>query len=124
MELYAPKEFWELSLDERQGKCGAGEGLGEKLVPDNILGLWVRPACSIHDFMQEIGETHEDFKESNRVFHNNLYRIIDNKGGWLKRPRYVVATGYYLAVSSPIGSLIYWKNKNKKETMGRFYNNA
>ncbi len=118
LDLYAPKEFWELPFKDRQGKCGAGEGLAEKIVPDRILGLWIRPACSIHDFMQGVGNTHEDFKESNRVFHYNLYRIIKEKGGWLKYPRYVIATGYYIAVASPIGAMIYWKDKNKPEELG------
>ena len=118
MTLYAPKEFWDLPESDRQGRCGAGEGWAEKVVPDNILGLRITPACSIHDYMFAVGTDIEDFYEANRVFHNNLYRLIQ-EGTWVLRFwRRRIADGYYEAVQSPIGAMTYWKLKNKPEELG------
>ena len=118
MSLYAPKEFWELPQDQREGRCGAGEGLGEKLVPDNILFICVTPACSIHDFQFAVGETHTDFKEANRVFHNNLYRIIQSGSWWLRFARRRIADIYFKVVDGPLGAMVFWNNKNKPEVLG------
>ena len=118
IKLYAPKEFWELPSDQRQGRCGAGKGLAEKLVPEKILFLSVTPACSIHDYMFAVGETLEDFNEANRVFHNNMYRLIEEGKWYLKFWRRRIADGYFEAVQSPIGSMLYWKGKNKPENLG------
>ena len=118
MNLYAPKEFWELSEEERSRGCGPGQGVGDKLVADHILGLRIGHACAIHDYMWALGETIEDFDRANRVFINNIYRLIQGGSRWLRFPRRIIANFYYEAVQGPIGALIYWYDKNKPENMG------
>ncbi len=117
--LCAEPEYWALTPDERKGRCGPGRGFIEKIIPDNILGVAITAACKIHDFMFKFGEGHEGFKKANRVFHYNLYRLIDNSDAIWKYLCYPIATGYFLVVASPVGAIVYWKDKNKPEELER-----
>ena len=118
--LYAPKEYWDLPLAQRSGRCGPGEGIWEMIIPDYFLGLKVTPACSIHDWMWKQGKTHHDFLFSNRVFLYNLYRLIElGSTSWmLKKMRNGMARLYYWKVSGVRGRLRYWEVVNKPEEMG------
>ena len=118
MNLFAPKEFWELPEDQRNGRCGPGKGLGEKLVPDNLILLSITDCCSIHDYDFAVGETHEDFKKANRVFHNNMYRKIKQGSWWFRWARRRIADIYFKVVDGPLGAMTYWKNKNKPDELG------
>jgi len=118
MKLFAPKEYWEMSkeaIDEITGGCGPG-GLGDKLVPDTIYGLSIFAACRIHDFMWHFGVTQEDKDIADRVFKNNMIRIIEAKTKykiikWLRIRR---ANTYYKAVSV-FGDGAYWNDKNSED---------
>jgi hypothetical protein len=118
--LYAPDWYWLLPQEEREkGRCGAGEGLGEKLVPETIYFLSIRGACQIHDKMYWKGKTSKDKQEADRVFLNNILRIIDANTSnsllkWLRRRR---AYKYYEAVAN-FGGAAFWKDKNKPEEWG------
>jgi hypothetical protein len=108
--LYAPPGF-SASPYANDGRCGPGRGLMEKIVPDYILGLCVTVACRIHDFMYSIGESLEDKKVADMTLKNNMFRLIEARGGWLKYPRLVLAQGYYVAVSAA-GGPAFWAEKD------------
>lgn len=117
-KLYAPEWYWKLPEDIRsKGRCGPGRGLGEKLIPETIWGLSVTPACQIHDQMYEKGETIGDKESADRVFLNNMLRIINGNSNrfmrWLRTRR---ALKYYEAVRD-FGGPAFWSNKNKPEEM-------
>lgn len=121
--LYAPKEFWDLPEAQRQGRCGPGEGLGDKLVPDHILGVKITPACSIHDYMfKTMDGSYKNFKSSNRVFLYNMYRLIERESdSWnplLKYARRALARFYYRRVAGPVSAIYYWSIHNDPEEMG------
>lgn len=120
-ELYAPKEFWKLTESEKdQFRCGPGRGILEQLVPDKILGLSIRPACAIHDFMYSVAEYSIKAKEeADRVFLNNMIRLATSSGkiNWLTRLRLRFVVIYYQAVKD-FGGLTFWKNKNKPTEIG------
>lgn len=114
MELYAPNSYWELSDSARAeivNGCGT-RGIIGLLVPDTILGLSIKAACNIHDYMYHVGLTIDDKKEADRVFLNNMLRLID--GGWriFKIPRIHRARIYYDAVKY-CGGPAFWDGKNK-----------
>jgi hypothetical protein len=115
MKLWAPKSYWTASRDAIEsvtGGCGPG-GIGDHLVPDTIYGLSVRPACEIHDWMYFVGETLENKIQADRVFLNNMVRLIDAGAGCgvLKHMRRLRARTYYLAVKH-FGGPFFWADKN------------
>ena len=80
--LDAPDEYWELTIEEIEkiiestGGCGPG-GIGDYLVPDTLYGVInVKDACRIHDYMYAVGETHKEKVEADKVFLDNMKRII------------------------------------------------
>lgn len=114
-EIYAPKEFWSDEYYLNRG-CGPGP-FGDKFVPDK---LWwhcnIQLACAIHDFMYRYGEMIEDKEKADRVFLNNMQRIIDCHGypKLIKRMMYWSAYRYYLVVKK-YGGPAFWNDKNKPE---------
>ena len=119
MKLFAPEIYWLLSEEARAeivNGCGTRGILG-LLVPDSIWGLCITPACNIHDFMYSVGVTTKDKEEADRVFLNNMLRMIDD-GVWiLKRPRIIRARTYYASVKV-CGGPAFWAGKNRPEEMG------
>lgn len=120
--LYAPEEFWEIPPDILEsvigrGGCGPGK-IGDRLVPDNLLGLSILWACKIHDYMWEVGCTEEDRREADRVFLNNMLRLVDSADSmWLVTViRRRMALFYYRKVAN-YGSIFYWRGKNPLNTM-------
>lgn len=95
--------------------CGT-TGWKGKLVPDRLWFLSISEACNIHDFMYIVGETLEEKQLADRVFLNNMLRIIDAHGGWyfIQARRRRLAFVYYSAVDS-FGGPAFWKDKNKLE---------
>lgn len=118
MRLYAPPRYWDLSEKTRQllsNGCGT-DGWKGKLVPESMYGLNISAACDIHDYMYLIGETQVDKEEADRVFLNNLLRIIENRGGWLAWFRRRRALKYYEAVEQ-FGGPAFWNEKNPPTTI-------
>lgn len=112
MQLYKPVNFV-------KKKCnGCGTGWNAKLVPNTIYFLNIKNACCIHDYMYEVGKTQEDKEEADRVFLNNMLRIIEAKKTWyyphhLARTR---ALTYYATVVN-FGSTAFWEGKNNEENI-------
>ena len=118
-ELYAPEQYWllyDVARAELVNGCGT-RGIIGILVPDTIWGLRITTACNIHDWMYGVGTILADKEEADRVFLNNMLRLIDGGWWWLKRPRILRAREYYQAVKI-CGGPAFWSGKNKKEAMG------
>ena len=86
--------------------CGAGGGIGDKLVPDEICAVSVRHVCFDHDMGFAVGpDTREAFHSHNKRFYRNLLSVIVASD--LQGKELVAATnacaGYFLAVESPLG---------------------
>jgi hypothetical protein len=117
MKLYAPPMYQSLTPE---GKAEICNGCGAKgsgwLIPDSMWFLNITEACNIHDFMYLIGEDEEDRHEADRVFLNNLLRIIEaeTKWAWLKPLRRRRALKYYEAVRM-FGGPAFWSGKNEPE---------
>lgn len=79
--------------------CGP-RGLGDKIIPDKILFISVKPACMVHDFEYQIGVTLRDKKNADERFKNNLLAIVNKRSSFwpLKVLRRHIALGYYTAV--------------------------
>ena len=116
--LFAPASYVnalpEVRLQMVNG-CGPGGWLTD-LVPDTIYGLDISAACNIHDWMYAEGETIEDKQLADRVFLNNLVRIINHetRWAWLRWLRRRRALKYYLAVKN-FGGPFFWTDKNAED---------
>jgi len=124
MQLYAPASYIAAPPETRLqvvNGCGPG-GWKVDLVPDRMWGLDVSPACDIHDWMYVVGLTLADKEEADRVFLNNLLRLIDSAPGWhnqlwlLKRLRRNRARFYYEAVQH-FGGPAFWSGKNQQTNL-------
>ena len=119
VKLFAPAAYWRTPAEEVDlitGGCGPG-GFGDKFVPDKILWVSVFEACRIHDWMYHIGTTEEHRAEADRVFKNNMQRIVRHHGGFLRYPREILVLGYYVSVSY-CGGPAFWDSKNDDLEMG------
>lgn len=119
-QLYAPKAYWDMDpkmVDEITGGCGPG-GVGDRFVPDTVYLLSIFDACRIHDWMYRFGETLADKDEADRIFLNNMVRIVEASRGpkWLKKLRLRRVQKYYLAVHL-LGGSAFWKGKNDEKNL-------
>lgn len=113
VELYVPDNYKLLP----SCACGRSGWRGE-LVPDSILGVSVKAACCIHDYMYTFPrDAGEDYRaHADRVFLNNMLRIIEDKSSWalVRFARRSVAYAYYLAVKN-FGGPSFWSDKNPEK---------
>lgn len=113
--LYAPASFLTASEIELELICnGCGpSGWKVDIVPDHIFYLYIGSACNIHDWMYHHGRSDEDKKEADRVFLNNLIRLIERDKSKLRDKKKMIekAKGYYFAVKYA-GGPAFWRNKN------------
>jgi hypothetical protein len=98
--------------------CGPGD-VGDYLVPDRILGISVRECCRIHDWYYRLwnGTTEQDRETADRIFLNNMLRVINHQesGRWLTRLRSRIAYMYYKAVRR-YGAPSFFEERNPNET--------
>ena len=99
-----PPEFKNLKGEDLKryetAPCGPAKalwGVLAWLVPDDLLGLDVRPACAIHDFMYGQGKTKADKIKADRTFFHNLLCLVV-KGEEKLMARTVLAICYFVAV--------------------------
>lgn len=105
--------------------CGAGNGFGEKLIPDYVYGytrilpgfldisIKLSPACKIHDDDYELAPpTWEAFHEANSRLYANTKSIIVKKTnpGLIKRNALRYPAIYSQAVDA-FGRGIFWRIK-------------
>jgi len=118
MKLYAPQEYFSLTKEAKEEICnGCGPKGIWKFFIKNILKLICgKEACNIHDYMYHVGENLEDKKQSDRVFLNNLIRIIDSttKYRFMLGFKFKIAKMAYKFVKD-FGGKYFWDNKNKSE---------
>ena len=113
-QLYAPPEYINASANTRMQICNGCGAAGAKFdfVPDNIWGLKISEACNIHDWMYFYAKPNNKDKEKcDRIFLHNLLRLVEIKGGWLKRPRRQRAWFYFKMVQK-FGGTAFWEGKN------------
>ena len=111
LKLYAPKDYWKLTKEEKSEICNGCGAKGGIKVPDTMYGLDIKEACNIHDFMFNDGATYGDFLFSNAIFIFNLTSIIIHKSNWFTATlRLSRSTKYFIAVALK-GQEAYWSNK-------------
>lgn len=119
-ELFAAAECWEFKKrypDEfATFACGPGDGLAEMLVPNTIYGLSINPCCAIHDWYYRYypGNTEMDRQLADRVFKNNMIRLVtaQTKWWWLRRLRLRRVKTYYAMVRFA-GAAAFFEERNK-----------
>ena len=115
VELYAPQEYWQLHPNDKKkicNECGPNSTFGD-YVPNHILWVNISECCNIHNYMYSQGKTENDRHKADRIFRNNMFRIIKakTKYKWLRKLRMWIAKKYYHAVSE-YGAAYFWKGKN------------
>lgn len=118
IQLFAPVGYINLTPDRKKFICnGCGAKSGIK-VPSTFWGLDISEACQIHDYMYYVGKTYADKLEADRVFKNNLTRIINARtGSWLFRKLRHRRKKTYVYFVSEWGDTAYWEDKNKPKNM-------
>ena len=122
--LYAPPDYYLLSPEQKKKICnGCGpknpKYFGGHIIPDNIWGLSITEACNIHDYMYYMGESLVDKNEADRLFLDNMLRIIDSVEHpwwlrWLRWLRQKSAWRYYEVVSN-LGDIAFWRASEKRQ---------
>ncbi len=96
--------------------CGAGDGIGNLIVPETIWGVPISPACFVHDKMWgKAAPTWEAFHHSNSVFLTNIIAHIQKQSSskFLEHIRMYRAVTYYNAVNT-LGASVFWGLKLKQ----------
>ena len=118
VKLYAPADYWDILPTVRRkivNGCGPSGWKG-KYIPDNLLFLSIKEACDIHDWMYWARKTEADREEADRVFLNNMLRIVEAESNFATRfIRRRLALHYYSVVRD-FGALYFWADKNSPET--------
>ena len=100
MEFYKldiPKGY-KGSAASMSGGCGA-QGQFFDLVPDNFVGVNIREACCIHDFLYSIGGTEKNRDIADRMFRSNLKCLVLNGSSLIfKSTNLWLCEIYYIAV--------------------------
>jgi len=109
MKLFAPEKFW---VSGYKGN-GCGSGISAVFVPDSLLGVDISEACRIHDYMYQQGTDIDDKHKADRVFLNNMIRIVMARSHFkpFRLIRLGLARLYYWAVDA-WGGPAYWHGKN------------
>lgn len=118
-KLYAPAGYWNLlptAKRELVNGCGPAGWKG-KYIPDHLLFVSITEACNIHDWMYIEGKTEDDRERADRVFLNNMLRIVEAvSANFLTREiRRRLALRYYATVRD-YGAQYFWADKNPDET--------
>lgn len=114
--LWVPIEYFKMTPEELEAShngCGPG-GVLAWLVPDSLLGKDITDACMIHDLCYKLGDTIEDKQVADRVFLNNMLRIVSPIGGkqtFIVSLRQSLALIYYKSVVD-FGGPAFWSGKN------------
>lgn len=109
IELFKPVSYDDASNLKRGSVCnGCGtKGLGGWFIPNTLWGLSIEECCNIHDWMYYKGSTLGNKEEADRVFLNNMLRVIAGGSRWLRGVRRVRARNYYRAVKY-FGGPAFW----------------
>ena len=111
-----PMEFIHKTFSGYPSKCGAGQGIGDLIVPETWFGLRASAICHIHDTDFEIAPpTWMAFHALNYRFIRNSLELIRVKSAnaVTRTLRNYRATTYFNAVDS-IGADIFWNLKREQ----------
>ena len=112
--IFAPPGFINANPERLFKICNGCGAQGSKFdfVPDTIYMTPVGEACMVHDWGYHNGHSIEDKEEADRVFLNNLLRLIDYRHKWYK-PKYLMRARAYLyyTMVKRFGGPAYWKDK-------------
>ena len=91
--------------------CGPGNGFGNLIVPETILGMPVSPACYVHDWMfRNLEKTWINFHAATSIFHTNLTQINEAYSNvFMFHLRRLVILKWYLWTKSKIAFKIFIK---------------
>ena len=113
-ELYAPASFKAATAHGLINTCnGCGAADSWFRPPEKIYGTPIVYACIIHDWMYGNGCSVEDKDEADRVFLNNMNRLITRDAKKWYKPTFLQrrrAKKYYLAVKY-FGNEAFWAGK-------------
>ena len=120
LKLYAEPETWAYrdAFPDEWLKLGCGPGdVGDYLVPDRILGLSVVEACRVHDWYYrfwEFGKTEVHRNIADRIFKNNMLRIIhdNSRSVALRRARAWIADRIYYESVNRRGAPSFFEERN------------
>jgi len=94
---------YQMPIEKWPTFCGAGDGFGDKIVPDHICGVNMAPACFTHDIEWAVTpNTLKAFMLANWHFLRNCLALIAASDlGWLNKQRARArCLGYFAAVST------------------------
>ncbi len=121
--LFAPHQYWRMAAQNPGELARIAQGCGphgflDRIVPDKLAGLSIKAACRIHDFMYFMGDCEADREQADRVFLNNMIRLVSihTKRRWLRWWRLRLAVKYYQAVKH-LGAVFFWDGKNEPENL-------
>jgi len=123
VELFVPESYKQASDAARAEVCNGCGPFGKfDFVPDSIYGLDISAACMPHDWAYTFGATLADKEEADRIFLNNMLRLIEGAPSWwdkMLRPfRRRRALLYYEMVVA-FGAPAYWAGKNQEANLTR-----
>lgn len=95
----APVEWYNLEEHEREAHSnGCGPGALSNVIPNSIMGLSIRRACDVHDWMYVEGKTPKDRQTADNLFLNNMRALIRKGSPWLAPMRNAIAWTMYRIV--------------------------
>jgi len=109
-------DFLDKDIDDYPSFCGAGSGIGDKVVPEKIGGMPCSHICHVHDEWWEMCDpTWLAFLRGNMAFGYNLAVYLGTGKGskWDKAWRLIKGSVYVGAVST-VGWKIFKKLKGIK----------
>ena len=111
-DLYCDEEVYELIDKNKVDTNGCGAGITALLIPNKWLGLDFTICCHIHDAYYQYGKTLDYKAYADRIFLNNMLRVVSTRPKLLRPLGRVIAYGYYEAVVK-YGGVAYWSGKNE-----------
>ncbi len=108
--LAAPESYWAATPEMKSiAVDGCGPANLDWVIPDKILGLNIKPACQVHDWMCTMYNDEAGFKISTQVFLDNMMRLnkAKTKCQFLSRLRRWWIMRYYRVVRD-YGRLFYY----------------
>ena len=103
-------DLWphEMPLDKWPSFCGAGDGLGDDLIPETICGINVSCLCFDHDCSWQVCDgTLKQFLQSNSRLYRNARSLVMKKIPWYHRPQAEATCLLWLSGVTLLGFAIY-----------------
>ena len=105
-------EFIDRSIGEYPSFCGAGEGIGDKVVPEIIGGMRCSHICHIHDeSWLKCEPTKAGFIKGNMMFGYNLAVYLSTGKGFFATAWRLIKGAAYVGAVSTFGWKIFKKLK-------------